>query len=114
MSSMAASEWTTTEHALRHLARAEVGRRPAAAGLSGGQLCSTTSSVLPSGSRNQNIGGTGSPMRMTSASTSTPRACRWAWVASMSSVLRLMPVWTPVGSPGRGGASAMPVVPSVG
>ena len=29
------------------------------------QLCSTTISVWPLGSRNQNIGGTGSPMRAT-------------------------------------------------
>jgi hypothetical protein len=35
--------------------------------------CSTTSSEWPSGSRNQNIGGTGSPMRETCSSTSTPR-----------------------------------------
>jgi uncharacterized protein YdeI (YjbR/CyaY-like superfamily) len=41
---------------------------------------------LPSWSRKKNIGGTGSPMRMTSASTSTPRACSAAWSASMSSV----------------------------
>jgi hypothetical protein len=38
------------------------------------QRTSTTSSTLPSGSRSQNIGGTGSPMRLTSASTSTPAA----------------------------------------
>ena len=37
-----------------------------------GQDCSTTISVCPVGSRNQNIGGTGSPIRETSASTSTP------------------------------------------
>jgi hypothetical protein len=76
------------------------------------QLCWTIISVLPSGSRNQNIGGTGSPMRAISASTSTPPASSWAWVASMSSVVRMIPVSTPVLSiPGRGGASAMPVVP---
>ena len=33
---------------------------------------STIISVLPSGSRNQNIGGTGSPMRATCSSTSIP------------------------------------------
>ena len=48
--------------------------RAGAAGRGGGQT-STTIRVLPSGSRNQNIGGTGSPMRLISASTSTPRAC---------------------------------------
>ena len=37
-----------------------------------GQLISTTISELLSGSRNQNSGGTGSPMRLTSSSTSTP------------------------------------------
>src|SRR5579872_4891330 len=36
-----------------------------------GPYC-TTMRVLPSGSRNQNIGGTGSPIRLTSVSTSTP------------------------------------------
>jgi len=44
------------------------------------QLGCTISSELPSGSRNQNIGGTGSPMRCTSASTSTPSEesqCGW-------------------------------------
>ena len=50
----------------------------------GGQGCSTTINVCPVGSRNQNIGGTGSPIRDTSASTSTPRAFSSAWVASMS------------------------------
>lgn len=39
----------------------------------------TTMSVLPSGSRNQNIGGTGSPIRLTSASTSTPAWRSRAW-----------------------------------
>src|SRR6185295_14367016 len=34
----------------------------------------TRRSVFPSWSRNQNIGGTGSPMRLTSGSTSTPRS----------------------------------------
>jgi hypothetical protein len=37
-----------------------------------GGLYWTTMRVLPSGSRNQNIGGTGSPIRLTSVSTSTP------------------------------------------
>ena len=40
----------------------------------GGDQTSTTIRVLPSGSRNQNIGGTGSPIRLISASTSTPPA----------------------------------------
>src|SRR5205085_1015830 len=47
------------------------------------QGCSTTIRVWPVGSRNQNIGGTGSPIRDTSASTSTPRDFISAWVASM-------------------------------
>jgi hypothetical protein len=38
------------------------------------QSRSTTMNLLPSGSRKKYIGGTGSPMRMTSASTSTPCA----------------------------------------
>ena len=44
-----------------------------------GHRTSTTISVLFSGSRNQKIGGTGSPKRLTAASTSTPRSCRCAW-----------------------------------
>jgi hypothetical protein len=71
--------------------------------------------VWPVGSRNQNIGGTGSPIRDTSASTSTPRDFSSACVASMSSVVRVMPVC--IGStvcPDIGGASAIPVVPSGG
>src|ERR1700730_10438040 len=56
------------------------------------QLFSTISSALPSGSRNQNIGGTGptsstapiriavgAPLRATSASTSTPLDCNCVW-----------------------------------
>ena len=39
---------------------------------------STTISELPSGSRSQNIGGTGSPKRVTASSTSTPAAFRAA------------------------------------
>ena len=39
----------------------------------GGDQTSTTIRVLSSGSRSQNSGGTGSPMRLISASTSTPR-----------------------------------------
>ena len=39
----------------------------------------TTMSLLPSGSRSQNSGGTGSPIRLTSGSTSTPLAFRSAW-----------------------------------
>ncbi len=56
------------------------------AGGAAAQRFPTTISVLPSGSRNQNSGGTGSPMRLTSGSTSTPPAFRSAWSASMSSV----------------------------
>lgn len=48
-------------------------------GLGPGATQPTTIRVLPSGSRSQNIGGTGSPMRLTSASTSTPSAFSWAW-----------------------------------
>ena len=44
----------------------------------GAQRCSTTISEWPVGSRNQNIGGTGSPIRDTSASTSSPRDCKAA------------------------------------
>jgi hypothetical protein len=47
--------------------------------------------LLASWSRNQNIGGTGPPMRETSSSTSTPRALRLAWSASMSSARFSMP-----------------------
>jgi hypothetical protein len=39
----------------------------------------TTIRVLPSGSRSQNSGGTGAPMRLTSGSTSTPLAFSSAW-----------------------------------
>jgi hypothetical protein len=39
----------------------------------------TTISELPSGSRSQNSGGTGSPMRLISVSTSTPAAFSSAW-----------------------------------
>ena len=83
--------------------------RRAEAGGAGDQT-STTIRVLPSGSRNQNIGGTGSPIRLTSASTSTPRPARSAWTASTSSVFRQMPVWaSPVGLPGGGGTMAIVV-----
>jgi hypothetical protein len=76
----------------------------------GCQLCSTTISVWPLGSRNQNIGGTGSPMRETSASTSTPAAFMAAWVASTSEVVSVIPVCPGTsGCPGGGGASAIPV-----
>jgi hypothetical protein len=80
------------------------------------QGCSTTIRTWPVGSRNQNNGGTGSPIRDTWASTSTPRDWNWAWVASMSSVVRVMPVCIPSTSPlsGGGGASAIPVVPAGG
>src|SRR4051812_30646677 len=50
---------------------------------------------FPSGSRKKNIGGTGSPMRMTSSSTSTPRSRRAAWSASTSSVANATPVSPP-------------------
>jgi hypothetical protein len=44
-----------------------------------------------------------------------PRSSNSACVESMSPVVRVMPVWTGVGSlPGCGGASAIPVVPSGG
>src|SRR6185437_6482243 len=75
-----------------------------------GQTC-TTISELPSGSRNQNIGGTGSPIRETCSSTSTPLDFRYSCVASTSSVASVTPVSTPVASPSRGGASAIPVLP---
>jgi hypothetical protein len=77
---------------------------------------STSISVWPVGSRNQNSGGTGSPIRETSASTSTPSAFSCACVASMSVVVSVMPVWAGTTSPpsGGGGASAMPVPPSGG
>ena len=39
----------------------------------------TTIRVLPSGSRSQNSGGTGPPMRLTSGSTSIPLLFSWAW-----------------------------------
>ena len=95
----------------------EVRRAPGGGGSSSGrgQRSSTTISEWPVGSRNQNMGGTGSPIRATSASTSTPWAWRWAWVASMSSVVRVIPVSAGVTSvPGRGGASAIPALPSGG
>lgn len=44
----------------------------------GGGQDSTISRVCPVGSRNQNIGGTGAPMRNTCASTSTPSSVM-AW-----------------------------------
>src|ERR1700733_693552 len=79
------------------------------------QRCSTTISEWPVGSRSQNIGGTGSPIRDTSASTSTLRDFSSAWVASMSPVYSVMPVSAGTTSvPGRGGARAMPVLPSGG
>src|ERR1700680_964337 len=62
------------------------------------QLGWTTISVFLSGSRNQNIGGTGPPRRAISASTSTFRDLKYSCVASMSSVVRLTPVWTPTWS----------------
>src|SRR6202000_1772206 len=71
----------------------EIGEVPLfAGGVSGQDGFSTTISVWPVGSRNQNIGGTGSPMRETSASTSTPRPFIWVWVSSMLSVVRVVPV----------------------
>jgi uncharacterized protein (TIGR02271 family) len=95
--------------AQRRAARA-TGRPPDSA-----QRFSTTIRVLPSGSRNQNIGGIGSPMRLTSASTSTPPAFRSAWSASTSSVWRAMPVSTlPVGLPGGGGTMASVVAAPAG
>ena len=48
---------------------------------------STTRKLLESWSRRKNIGGTTSPIRMTSSSTSTPRAFSSAWSASTSSVV---------------------------
>src|SRR3978361_838272 len=64
---------------LRHLSfavRAFRGGEP-------GQLVCTSSRLLPSGSRNQNIGGTGSPIRITSASTSILLARIAALLASI-------------------------------
>jgi hypothetical protein len=55
------------------------------------------------------MGGTGSPQRATSASTSTPAALRVAWSASMSLVERMIPVSTAVGPPSIGGVSAIDV-----
>ena len=52
-------------------------------------------SEFPSGSRSQNIGGTGPPKRVTSSSTSTPAALRVAWSASTSVVSRMIPVSLP-------------------
>src|SRR2546427_3011289 len=64
---------------------------------------STIVSEFPPGSRSLNIGGTGSPQRATSGSTSTPAALRVAWSASMSLVERMIPVSTAVGPPSIGG-----------
>jgi hypothetical protein len=70
----------------------------------------TTINEFPSGSRTQNIGGTGPPQRVTSSSTSTPEAFRAAWSASTSEVSRQIPVWlAPASWPGGGGASAIVV-----
>ena len=69
--------------------------------------------MWPEGSRIQNIGGTGSPIRATSASTSIPRDFNAACVASMSLVVSVIPVSTALNSvPGGGGASAIPAEPS--
>src|SRR5205823_9067067 len=70
---------------------------------------STIVSEFPPGSRSLNIGGTGSPQRATSASTSTPAALSVAWSASMSLVERMMPVSTAVGPPSIGGVIAIDV-----
>ena len=82
------------------------GLRPVSSGSS-----STMSSVLASGSRNQNIGGTGSPKRETSASTSTPRRPQLGVgrvdVVGGQADAGLHADRVPSG----GGASAMPVVP---
>jgi hypothetical protein len=73
------------------------------------QLRSTIRKRLPSWSRKKNIGGTGPPIRMTCSSASTPRASRSERSASASSVVK--PTWVsiPVGSPSRGGMSAIVV-----
>ena len=70
------------------------GRRAAqpGPGLSYAAGTSRIISVLASGSRNHSSGGTGSPIRLTSSSTSTPAAFSSAWIASMSCVCRPMPV----------------------
>jgi hypothetical protein len=65
--------------------------------------------VLPSGSRNQNIGGTGPPMRDTSGSVSTPAELSSAWTASMSFVVSATFVFPPVSKPSRGEVSASAV-----
>src|SRR5581483_5870306 len=71
---------------------------------------STTISEFPSGSRTQNIGGTGPPQRETSASTSAPADLSAAWSPSTSVVSRQMPVWLPPAAvPFGGGASAIVV-----
>ena len=67
-------------------------------------------SEFPSGSRSQNIGGTGPPQRVTSSSTSAPRSLSAAWSASTSEVSRQIPVWLPPASwPCGGGARAIVV-----
>jgi hypothetical protein len=67
-------------------------------------------SEFPSGSRSQNIGGTGPPQRVTCSSTSTPAAFSAAWSASTSEVSRQIPVWLPPASwSGGGGARAIVV-----
>src|ERR1700731_474744 len=70
-------------------------------------------SEFPSGSRSQNIGGTGPPQRVTPSSTSTPAALSAAWSASTSEVSRQIPVWLPPaswpwGGGGGGGGVAVP------
>src|SRR5206468_10529531 len=68
----------------------------------------TTISAFPSGSRTQNIGGTGPPKRETSASTSAPAAFNAAWSASTSVVSRQIPVSVPPAClPGGGGEIAI-------
>ena len=69
---------------------------------------STRERVLLSGSRKLNMGGTPG-QRITAGSVSTPRACNAAWSASASSVVRRMPVSTPIGDPSGAGARAMVV-----
>src|SRR6185437_16628302 len=71
---------------------------------------STTMREFPSGSRSQNIGGTGPPKRLTSSSTSAPAAFSASWAASTLLVSRQIPVWLPPASwPWGGGASAIVV-----
>ena len=62
----------------RRRARKSTARRSTVVFSSSG---STTISELPSGSRSQNIGGTGPPKRVTSSSTSTPASFSAAWRA---------------------------------